>query len=93
MEERIMTRHPQGKSGVNISRRKYETMRDAIVDALAASGPMTHTDLVKDVETRLAGGFEGSVKWYLETVKLDLEAGGVVERVPGSRPQRLRLLP
>ena len=93
MEERIMTRHPQGKSGVNISRRKYETMRGAIVDALAASGPMTHTDLVKDVEVRLAGGFEGSVKWYLETVKLDLEAGGVVERVPGARPQRLRLLP
>ncbi len=91
MEERIMTRHPQGKSGVNISRRKYETMRDAIVDALAASGPMTHTDLVKDVEARLAGEFEGSVKWYLETVKLDLEAGGVVERVPGTRPQRLRL--
>ena len=92
MEERIMTRHPQGKKGVNISRRKYETMKDAIVGALAA-GPMTHTELVKDVEDRLGGGFGGSVKWYLETVKLDLEAGGVVERVPGTRPQLLRLLP
>ena len=93
MEERIMTRHPQGKKGVNISRRKYDTMRDAIVGALAASGPMTHTQLVEDVEDRLAGGFDGAVKWYLETVKLDLEAGGVVERVPGTRPQLLRLLP
>lgn len=32
----------------------------------------------------------GSVSWYTTTVKLDLEARGELERVPGSRPQRLR---
>ena len=93
MDERILTRHPQGKQGVNISRQKYEAMKNAIVSSLAELGPATHTTLVTDVEKRLAGSFDGSVKWYLETVKLDLEARGVVERMPKTRPQLLRLIP
>ena len=44
MEERISTRHPQGKKGVNISKQNYDAMRAAIIDTLAA-GDMTHTDL------------------------------------------------
>ena len=92
MEERILTRHPQGKKGVNISKQKYDAMRAAITKTLAA-GDMTHTDLVKGVEQRLQGGFDGSVKWYVETVKLDLEARGVIERVPKTSPQLLRLVP
>ena len=89
MEERISTRHPQGKKGVNISKQNYDAMRAAIIDTLAA-GDMTHTDLVKGVEQRLQGGFDGSVKW---TVKLDLEARGVIERAPKMSPQLLRLTP
>ena len=34
---------------------------------------------------------EGSISWYVTTVKLDLEARGLIERVPRSRPQRLRM--
>ena len=52
-------------------------MRAAITEILVA-GDMPHTDLVKGVEQRLQGGFDGSVKWYVETVKLDLEARGVM---------------
>ena len=44
MEERISTRHPQGKKGVNISKQKYDAMRAAIIDTLAA-GDMAPTDL------------------------------------------------
>ena len=90
MEERILTLHPQGKQGVNISRQKYDAMKAAILDTLAA-GEMTHTDLVSGVEQRLSGSFDGSIKWYLETVKLDLEARSVIERAPKTRPQLLRL--
>jgi hypothetical protein len=32
----------------------------------------------------------GSLTWYTVTVKLDLEARGEIERVPGVQPQRLR---
>jgi len=45
------------------------------------------------VEERLAADERanlGSTGWYTTTVKLDLEAKGEIERVPGSTPQRLR---
>ena len=58
MEERTLTRHPQGKKGVNISKQKYDAMRAAIIDTLATRD-MTHTDFAKGVEQRLQGGFDG----------------------------------
>jgi len=45
----------------------------------------------EDVNDYLRERFEGSVSWYFTTVKLDLEARGILERVPGERPQRIRL--
>ncbi len=32
-----------------------------------------------------------SILWYVTAVQLDLEARGVLERVPESSPQKLRL--
>jgi hypothetical protein len=93
MEEKIMTLHPkQGKNGVNISKRKYDIIREAIMEALGISEEMTFTELNGQVHDRLAGRFDGSISWYVTTVKLDLEARGVIERIPGSRPQRLRMV-
>ena len=91
MDDRILTLHPQGKRGVNISRQKYETIRDAIAEALVGSDGMTYTELVEQVGQRVSGGFDGSVKWYVVSVKQDMEARGVLIRVPGTRPQLLRL--
>ncbi len=34
----------------------------------------------------------GSVSWYTTTVKLDMEVRGEIERLPGSRPKRIRRL-
>lgn len=33
----------------------------------------------------------GGVRWYAKTVQLNLEARGLVARVPGATPLRLRL--
>jgi hypothetical protein len=93
MAEKIMTLHPQGKQGVNISKEKYDTVRQAIVDSLADQGEMSFWDLVEDVNRKLAGSFDGSVNWYVTTVKLDLEARGRVKRLADRSPQRLRLVP
>ena len=91
-ESRILTRHPEkGKRGVNISKAKYETVRAAIVKALRAKKEMTFADLDKAVGKALKGKFEGSISWYFTTVKLDLEARKVIERVPKSTPQKIRL--
>ena len=91
MDKRVLTRHPEGKSGVNISKPKYDAVREGIVQSLSADGDMAYSALAKAVEQGLRG-FDGSIRWYVEAVKLDLEARGVIERVPGTRPQLLRLV-
>ncbi|MFC2015988.1 DUF6958 family protein [Chloroflexota bacterium] len=91
MEERVMTLHPQGKAGVNITRERYDTIRESILCSLRDHGDMTFKDLTEDVRRWLGGTFDGSVSWYVTTVKLDLEARGTIERIPKETPQRLRL--
>lgn len=91
--ERIRTQHPQGLNGVNIDKAKYDAMRSAILAALAGHGELTFTELGHAAGTRLPPGFAGSVSWYYTSVKLDLEAHCILLRVPGSKPQRIRLAP
>jgi len=90
IEEKVLTKHPLGKSGKNISRRNYETLKKAILSALR-NEELTHTELFKDVSRRLKGKFSGNISWYAETVKLDLEARKIIERT-SSKPQKYRLI-
>ena len=89
--EKIMTLHPAGKQGMNISKAKYEVMAEAIRVALSAQGEMTFKELNAAVGEQLEGDFDGSIGWYCISVKLDLEARGVLERLADSKPQRIRL--
>lgn len=88
-EGKIHTKHPLGKSGKNISRRNYETLKKTILSVLR-NEELTHTELFKDVSRRLKGKFSGNISWYAETVKLDLEARKIIERT-SSKPQKYRL--
>jgi len=88
-EEKILTKHPLGKSGKNISKQKYETLKKAILSALR-NKELTHTELFNQLNKSLKSKFSGNVSWYGETVKLDLEARKIVERTP-SKPQKYRL--
>lgn len=91
MDEKILTKHPDpGKQGVRISKAKYDVIRGTILNLLRANGEMTFTELSTAVNERLEGKVDGSISWYITTVKLDLEARHVIERVPKSKPQRLR---
>jgi hypothetical protein len=90
-EEQMLTKHPSGKRGRNISKQKYETLRKAILAALRGRGKeLSHDELMAAVEQRLQGRFAGNIGWYAETVKLDLEARKLIERA-ASRPQTYRL--
>lgn len=91
MKDMVKTLNPQKKQGVNISRDKYDTIRKAIMSELRANKEMTFMKLSRAVEKEVRGKFDGSVMWYVTTVKLDLEARGEVKRVPNSRPQLVRL--
>jgi hypothetical protein len=88
MSEKILTRHPQRKSGRSISREKYDQVRDAML-AVLGRGELTHSELMLRLASRLARRFEGNPHWYGETVKLDLEARRVIERTV-ERPQKYR---
>jgi Family of unknown function (DUF6958) len=88
-EEKILTKHPLGKSGKNISKQKYHTLKEAILLALQ-NRELTHTELFSQLKKCLTSKFTGNVSWYGETVKLDLEARKIIERT-SSRPQRYRL--
>jgi hypothetical protein len=88
-EEKILTKHPLGKSGRNISKLKYETMKQALLGALR-SKELTHTELLSQVNKSLKGKFSDNISWYAETVKLDLEARKIMERT-SSKPQKYRL--
>ena len=92
MAEKIMTLHPAGKQGVNIDKRKYDMVRQAVEEALQAQPGATFSELTDAVGQRIGEVFDGSVGWYVTSVKLDLEARGVMERVDGRSPQRLRLV-
>jgi hypothetical protein len=92
MTERILTQHPDpDKQGTNIDRDKYDVIRRAILEVIREHGEITFQDLNRAVRDRIQEGFEGSVTWYVTTVKLDLEARGLIKRVPRSRPQRIHL--
>ena len=88
-EEKILTKHPLGKSGKNISRQKYETLKQAIVSALRGK-ELTHTELFDRLTKSLKGRFSGNLSWYGETVKLDLEARKIIERT-SAKPQKYRV--
>jgi hypothetical protein len=88
-QEKILTKHPLGKSGKNIDKQNYETLKEAILSALR-NKELTHTELLNHVNKSLKGKFSGNISWYAETVKLDLEARKKIERT-SAKPQKYRL--
>ncbi len=84
--------HPNYQSRLNAE--KYIPMRDAILQALPSDDAgLTMAELEAGVLPLLPQDvFPGgeTARWWLTSVKLDLQARGVIERVPKSKPQRVR---
>ena len=89
IKEKILTKHPQGKSGRNIDNKTYELFKDAILFALQNS-ELSHTELFTQLNKKLKNEFSGNISWYGETVKLDLEARKLIVRTD-TKPQKYRL--
>lgn len=94
-QDRVLCETPTlGKQPTRIARWKYDLVRSAILAVVpAGERGIEFSRLPELVEGQLStSDLErlGSVSWYTTTVKLDLEVKGEIERVPGSRPQRLR---
>lgn len=89
---KILTLHPQGKKGVNIDIQKYEIIKEFIVKKLKENGEMTYEKLNDMAVVELKGKFEGSIPWYFVTVKLDLEARNIIERIPKTSPHKIKII-
>ncbi len=91
--EKVLTLNPErGKKGVSMGRSKYEFVKSAIVDCFGGKPELTKAELVEGVGRGLKGRLDGSVEWSVMAVKLDLEARGIISRVPGSSPIVHRLV-
>jgi hypothetical protein len=91
MSDKIHTLHPEGKNGVNIDASKYYAVKDTLLEILREHPEITYQEMNKLANIRLRQNFSGSIPWYVVTVKLDLEAREVIERVPKSSPHKIRM--
>ena len=91
-EEKILTQHPQGKTGVNILKRRYDVISKFILETLHNKYEITFEELTELAEDQLSEYFDGKIIWYMVTVKLDLEARKIIERIPKTSPHKLRLI-
>lgn len=91
-EEKIMTLHPDGKRGVNILKRRYDVIKNFILKTLKSRKEISFEELTDMAVITLSKTFDGKVVWYMVTVKLDLEARKIIERVPKTSPHKLRLI-
>lgn len=89
--ERILTLHPQGKTGVNILKRRYDVIKEFILETIKTHKEITYQDLNIKAIDQLTDTFDGKVGWYIVSVKLDLEARNIIERIPKTSPHKLRM--
>ena len=89
MSDRVLVLHPSRDSTLRLRRDRYTIAREVILEALRQRGPLTLEALVDAAAGRIDPGL-CTVQWYVRTVKLDLEARGVLSRI-ASRPHRVCL--
>jgi hypothetical protein len=88
--EYIQTLHPdEGKKNKRISLLKYNFIKENIIKILKQK-QLTHNELMEALYTSIKDDFEGGVQWYGETVKLDLEARQIIERMK-TKPEKYKL--
>ncbi len=94
-ETTVMTKTvSKGKGGTRVSKTKYDAVRKALLAVVPKKkAGIAFKDLAKLVAPKLPKEMlpaKGSASWLTVVVKLDLEARGLLERVDGAKPQRVR---
>ena len=94
-KDKVLCHTPsKGKSPKNISQWKFDLLRAAIRKVVPKNKEGVEFRQLFDLVKRELSADDraklGSLPWYTTTVKLHLEVIGELERVPNSKPQRLR---
>jgi hypothetical protein len=96
-DEKVLVETPTpGKQPTHIDKWKFDLVRAAILAVVPADEHGVEFNVLPQlVEEHISPDkLEdlGTVSWYTTTVKLDMEVKGEIERIPGSKPQKLRLV-
>ena len=76
---------------VRIDRAKYEIVRQTILEVLFLHGPLDFAELGDRVKDQLQNDLDGSLVWYYNMVRPDMEACGEIHRIPESKPPLLEI--
>lgn len=90
MSNKILLKHPEGKKAVSIDALKYDMVKNSVLNYLHENRGVTQSEIVAAVQKDFKAKkikFEGSLPWYTEWVKLDLEARKQIKRDTKSTPQ------
>jgi hypothetical protein len=95
-DEKVLVETPTpGKQPTRIDKLKYDLVRAAILAVVPADEHGVEFNALPQLVEEYLSPDElknlGSVSWYTTTVKLDMEVKGEIERIPDSKPQRLKL--
>lgn len=94
MPEMFDALNPQpNKANTTVNKANHDACRAALLDIIPRSSEgVLFGDLADLVTPKLPPKVAQSTKplWWVTTVKLDLEARKIIERIPRASPQRLR---
>jgi hypothetical protein len=94
MPEIVEALNPQpDKMATRVNKANYDAYRAALLQVIPRTRDgVLFGNLADLVSPKLPAAIAASTKpmWWVTTVKLDLEARGLIERVPKASPQRLR---
>jgi len=79
---KIIATHPKTRNEKKFDATIYEPFKEAIIQSLRRSKGKTFTELTDNVVNiikKKMPGFKGSISWYTISIRLDLEARGIVE--------------
>ena len=80
-------------AGTRIPHWKFDAVRTAIL-AVLKENDVTFQDLTAACKNRMMDADLAKLRslgWHVRTIKLELECRGEIARVPGSKPQLLKL--
>ncbi len=94
METKIQLKHPAGKNAVRLDIEKYEVLKNAILLSLKDKQELSHSEILQSIEKNFAANdikFEGSIEWYMQSIKMDLEAKCIISK-SGKSPAKYILV-
>jgi hypothetical protein len=94
METKIQLLHPAGKHAVRMDKTKYDILSKSIFYCLKNKS-LSHKELLEAIILYFKKNkikFEGSVGWYMESVKLDLEAKKEIIRIGGKPSEKYTIV-